>query len=258
MAGFRYGTDQSLGFVADVGVNRAGSIWLVDSDVSHVLKFDASGKYLSKLGMSYDSGQSDDRFNGPHSIAFDSSGNIYVSDSWNNRIQVFKSDGSYLATIGTTGVQGLDNAHFCNPQHIAVASNVLYVADACNHRVQLFNVANPLAASYVATIGVSGQSGNDNAHFDHPLGVAVDANRIYVADENNHRVQVFSRAPPGRIRRPSATAGGRSERASAASRRCDGGRRRQHLRGRLAQRPRPAVQHRRDAADGRCPAPSRR
>ena len=192
--GFRYGAGQDLQFVADVGVDSAGNIWLVDSDVSHVLKFDATGKYLSKLGMSYNSGQSNDRFNGPHSIAFDSAGNIYVSDSWNNRIQVFKSDGSYLATIGTTGVQGLDNAHFCNPQHIAVASNVLYVADACNNRVQLFNVANPLAASYLATIGVSGQSGSDNAHFDHPLGVAVDANRIYVADENNHRVQVFSRA----------------------------------------------------------------
>ena len=207
--GFRYGAGQDLQFVADVGVDSAGNIWLVDSDVSHVLKFDASGKYLSKLGMSYDSGQSNDRFNGPHSIAFDSAGNIYVSDSWNNRIQVFESDGSYLATIGVTGVQGSDNAHFCNPQHIAVVSNVLYVADACNHRVQLFNVANPLAASYVATIGVSGKSGSDNAHFDHPLGVAVDANRIYVADENNHRVQVFSRAT-GRIRRPSATAGGRT------------------------------------------------
>ena len=106
--------------VADVGVDSAGNIWLVDSDVSHVLKFDATGKYLNKLGMSYDSGQSNDRFNGPHSIAFDSAGNIYVSDSWNNRIQVFKSDGSYLATIGTTGVEGSDNAHFCNPQHIAM------------------------------------------------------------------------------------------------------------------------------------------
>jgi len=193
-SGFRYGTGQSLGFVADVGVDSAGNIWLVDSDVSHVLKFDASGKYLSKLGMSYDSGQSNDRFNGPHSIAFDGAGNVYVSDTWNERIQVFKADGSYLATIGATGVEGSDNSHFCNPQHIAITSNVLYIADACNHRVQLFNVANPLSANYVATIGVSGQSGSDNAHLDHPLGVAVDANRIYVADENNHRVQVFSRA----------------------------------------------------------------
>ena len=192
--GFRYGTGQSLEFVADVGVDSTGNIWLVDNNANHVLKFDATGKYLSMLGKSYNSGQGNDRFNGPHSIAFDSAGNIYVSDNWNNRIQVFKADGSYLATIGVTGVQGSDNAHFCNPQHIAVVSNVLYVADACNHRVQLFNVANPLAANYLATIGVSGQSGSDSAHFNNPLGVAVDAGRIYVVDKDNHRVQVFDRA----------------------------------------------------------------
>ena len=193
-AGFRYGTGQSLEFVADVGVDGAGNIWLVDSDVSHILKFDAGGKYLSKLGMSYDSGQSNDRFSGPHSIAFDSAGNIYVSDSWNERIQVFNSAGSYLATIGETGVEGSDNAHFCNPQHIAITGTALWVADACNHRVQVFNVASPADAVYLATIGVSGQSGSDNAHFDHPLGIAVYADRIYVADENNHRIQVFSRS----------------------------------------------------------------
>ena len=97
------------------GVDSAGNIWLVDSDASHVLKFDAAGKYLSKLGMSYSSGQGNDRFYGPHSIAFDSAGNIYVSDSGNNRIQVFKADGSYLATIGTTGVAGLRQRAFLQP-----------------------------------------------------------------------------------------------------------------------------------------------
>ena len=67
--GFRYGTGQSLEFVADVGVDSAGNIWLVDNDANHVLKFDASGKYLSMLGKSYNSWQSNDRFSGPHSIA---------------------------------------------------------------------------------------------------------------------------------------------------------------------------------------------
>ena len=35
--------------------------------------------------------------------------------------------------------------------------------------------------------------GSDNAHFNGPLGVAVDASgNIYVADTGNHRVQVFN------------------------------------------------------------------
>jgi sugar lactone lactonase YvrE len=192
-AGFRYGTGQSLEFVADVAVDSGGNIWLVDSNANHILKFDANGKYLGKLGQSYDSGADNSHLSGPHSITFDGAGNTYVSDSWNQRIQIFQSSGSYLATIGVPGVEGSDNGHFCNPQHIALMSSVLYVADACNHRVQLFNVTNPLAASYLATIGVPGQSGSDSGHFNNPLGVAVDASRIYVADENNHRVQVFDR-----------------------------------------------------------------
>lgn len=46
------------------------------------------------------------------------------------------------------------------------------LADSGNHRVQIVNVSNPLAPAYVATIGVTGQPGSDNAHLDTPMGVA--------------------------------------------------------------------------------------
>src|SRR5438445_3411903 len=45
---------------------------------------------------------------------------------------------------------------------------------------------------YLSTIGVTGVSGSDNAHFNLPRGVAVDSSgNIYVADTFNHRVQKF-------------------------------------------------------------------
>ncbi len=192
--GFRYGTGDSLEQVADVAVDTSGNVWLVDNDAHHVLKFNAGGNLVAKLGRSYNSGPGNDQFNQPNGIAFDGAGNIYISDSGNDRIQVFSPSGAYSATIGITGIQGSDTTHFCYPQHITVyAPSQLYVADSCNHRVQVFNVTDPVHASYVATIGVTGVSGYDSIHFDHPLGVAVDNNRIYVADENNHRVQVFNR-----------------------------------------------------------------
>ena len=47
-------------------------------------------------------------------------------------------------------------------------------------------------------LGKEGQRGSDAAHFDHPADVAVDqAGRIYVADQANNRVQIFS--PEGKL-----------------------------------------------------------
>jgi len=70
----------------------------------------------------------------------------------------------------------------------------LYVADADNHRVQIFDVSNVAAITYLGTVGVTGVSGSDNDHFKSPQGVAVDLpqNRLYVADGYNQRVQVFN------------------------------------------------------------------
>ncbi len=64
------------------------------------------------------------------------------------------------------------------------------MADTWNHRVQVFDSDR----NYVATLGETGVPGSDNAHFDNPWDVAVDAEgNIYVADNSNRRVQVFDR-----------------------------------------------------------------
>jgi len=48
---------------------------------------------------------------------------------------------------------------------------------------------------YQSTLGVSTVSGSDNSHFDSPYGVAFDSSsNIYVADQSNHRVQIFNSA----------------------------------------------------------------
>jgi len=197
-AGFSSGVEGTdLGWIADVAVDSSGNIWVVDGSASHVAKFDAGGNLSGELGVPWEWGSDNHHFAGPRSIAFDNAGNMYVSDAWNHRIQVFDSGGNYLATIGETGVSGSDNAHLNLPRHIAIDdSDLLYVPDALNHRVQIFDVASAPAITYVGTIGVTGEAGSDNAHFNWPSGVAVDAGRIYVADDYNHRVQIFGRSAP--------------------------------------------------------------
>ncbi len=198
-AGFEYATGTSLDYLSDVAVDNIGNIWVVDGSADHVAKFDANGNLVSELGQAWNRGADNGHFNDPIGIVFDSAGNVYVSDSglWgdsgNHRVQVFDNNGTYLTTIGQTGNPGPGNNQFRRPRRMAIYGNRLFVADAGNHRVQVFDISTPTAPTFVATLGVTENAGSDNGHFDFPEGVGVDANYLYVADSNNHRVQVFNR-----------------------------------------------------------------
>jgi sugar lactone lactonase YvrE len=72
-----------------------------------------------------------------------------------------------------------------NPQDVASTKDRIYVADALNNRVQVFD----LQGQHLATIGTLGTA---EGQFDLPHGIAVDkSGTVYVADTRNHRIQVF-------------------------------------------------------------------
>lgn len=183
----------TLWFPHDVAVDVGGNIWFADT--SHqVTKFSPTGEKLLVLGEVWNQGDANDRLNDPASIAFDAAGHVFVSDTGNHRVQVFTGAGDYLATVGMTGVCGTGNSKLCGPLGVAVAGSRLYVADSGNHRIQVYNIGNLNAITLAGTIGISGQSGNDNAHLNAPTAVAVDParDRLIVADGGNWRLQVFS------------------------------------------------------------------
>jgi sugar lactone lactonase YvrE/predicted metal-dependent phosphoesterase TrpH len=192
----------TLCWLTDVAMDPDGHLWVVDQCAGHVIEFDVNGNVLQELGQAWSRGATHDRFQLPMGVAVDSDGNVFVSDGanpWNSnegnhRIQVYDADGNYLNTIGTTGVAGASNQQFLGPRYIFIdAAGLLYVADSGNHRVQIFNVTDPLSPTYVATLGATGESGWDQNHFNYPSGVAVTDSAIYVADTQNNRVQVYDR-----------------------------------------------------------------
>ena len=63
-----------------------------------------------------------------------------------------------------------------------------YVVDSYGNRLLKLNPDGSLAWS----VGEAGVPGNDAAHFNRPVDVALDAaGWAYVVDRNNHRVQIF-------------------------------------------------------------------
>ena len=77
-------------------------------------------------------------------LADASGGRLFIADSNHNRVVVTKLDGALIDTIGT-GERGavdgsFDKASFYRPQGMALAGDVLYVADTENHLIRRINL----------------------------------------------------------------------------------------------------------------------
>jgi hypothetical protein len=141
------------------------------------------------------------RFNGPRGVAVDVSGNLYVADANNQTIRKITAGGVVTTLAGTAGSSGSEDgpgstARFDKPYGVAVDSGGnVYVSDEYNHTIR------KIAAGVVTTLaGEAGTNGKADgtggaAHFNYPLGVAVDSSfNVYVADWANHEIRKISAA----------------------------------------------------------------
>jgi len=86
--------DKTFGRPTDIAWDSRGNFYVSDGyGNSRVVKFDATGKYVTAWGTP---GDGPSQFRVVHSIAIDSKDRIYVSDRENNRIQIFDVSGQLL------------------------------------------------------------------------------------------------------------------------------------------------------------------
>ena len=118
---------------------------------------------------------------------------LYVADGNNHRVQIYNNLAgipNLERTLGVTGTTKADNTGFNNPNGVAVAGGRLYVADYY-HRIQIYT--NLSAPAVETTLGsTTGTAKTDDTGFTTPNGVAVAGGRLYVADWDNHRVQIYN------------------------------------------------------------------
>jgi DNA-binding beta-propeller fold protein YncE len=122
----------------------------------------------------------------PGRLAISPDGNtVFVSDLELDAVFQYQLDGTLVRRIGS---QGETAGKFDTPRGLAVSkSGELFVADLCNHRVQVFRVSD---GTFLRQIG--GSKGKGNGQFILPMDVALspDETELLVVDMGNHRIQV--------------------------------------------------------------------
>ena len=107
------------------------------------------------------------------------------------------------------GEFGSDNAQLRAPMSLTVHGGLVYVADTCNHRIQVYQLSD---GRHVRSIGRTGQAphwneatddrwavhaederiGSAPGEFNEPVGVAIGHGRLYVSEEEGRRIQVLT------------------------------------------------------------------
>lgn len=182
---FRTPTDGNLIQPTGVTVNSQGHVFVFNKGNRQLMEFDADGNYLRSLGQGI--------FKDPHGLRVDEEDNIWTTDLEAHLVIKMNSEGRVLMVLGENGTSGLYNEArksmlFFKPADIAFARNGdIYVADGYgNHRVVHLDKHGNLIKAW-------GEQGPENGNFNNPHNIVIDAqDRIYIADRNNARIQVFS------------------------------------------------------------------
>ena len=207
---FSYGSGD-LAYPTGVGIDQDGNVWVADHTNQVVKKYDSSGNRLETWPkgetrgswIRSKTGRWRPMFLHPRDIEVDKSGNVYVLEFDRARVQKLDKDGLFKLSFGSqtgvypdtvcrrrSGCWSSSPGKFGMPRRIATDNEGnLLVTDM--HRIQKFSSAGNL----LQTIGRGGgwwSRGSRKGEFNEPTGVAVAPDgRIFVADQHNHRVQVF-------------------------------------------------------------------
>jgi len=166
--------------VASIALDAEGKVWVYTRTNPVVQIYTPDGRFLRGW-------HEENLKTVPHGIAFDRDGNVWLVDTGLHVARKFSPDGQLLLTLGTLGVAGLDDSHFDSPTDITFTPNGdIFVADGYgNSRVVRFDRTGRFLKAW-------GSLGTEPGQFSIPHAIKSDSKgRLYVADRNNVRIQVF-------------------------------------------------------------------
>jgi DNA-binding beta-propeller fold protein YncE len=169
--------------LAGVAVDSQDNVYALTRGEHPVIVFDRDGNFLRAWGEGL--------FGRTHGIHIGPDDSVYIADDGKHTVRKFTPEGKLLLTLGDESKPAAkwSGEPFNRPTHVAVSpvTGDLYITDGYgNSRVHSFTADGRYRFSW-------GSPGIDPGQFQRPHNIVIDKDdNIYVADRENHRIQVFN------------------------------------------------------------------
>jgi len=170
------------GDVAAVGVDAGDNVYVFNRGKHPVIVYDRAGRFLRSWG--------EGMFTRPHGLHMAPDGTIFLTDDGDHTVRQCTPEGKVLLTIGIPGrpsdYMSREPFHRCTHTALSPQGDI-YVADGYgNPCVHKFSPDGKHLKTW-------GESGTDPGQFNIVQNICCDCDGwVYVADRENHRVQVFN------------------------------------------------------------------
>ena len=167
--------------VASVGVDSKDRIYVFNRGEHPMIVLDREGNFIKSFGEGL--------FSRAHGLHIDADDHLYCTDDGDHTVRKCTTDGKVLLTIGIPGKPApfMSGEPFHRCTHTALSpKGEIYVSDGYgNARVHKFAPNGKLLFSW-------GECGSGPGEFNIPHNIVSDPDGwVYVADRENHRVQIF-------------------------------------------------------------------
>jgi len=168
--------------VADVAVDAEDNVYVFNRGDHPMIVFDREGNFKSAWG--------EDIFSRAHGVTFSPDGTLWCADDGDHTVRQCTTEGKVLLTIGTPNKPAAyqSGKPFNRPTKVAFSlDGDLYISDGYgNAKVHRYTASGKYQSSW-------GDYGTDPGEFNLVHSVVTDSKgKVYIADRENHRVQVFN------------------------------------------------------------------
>lgn len=174
-----------------LGWSNDGNLMVADTHYFRVLFYSPQGELDESRTIGGEFGDAPGQFHFVTDVVQDKRGHFYVGQYGQiDQIQEFDPEGTFIRRWGS---QGRKLGEFARPQGLLIDDEgLLWIADASNHRLQVFDVQGKTEIPKLVLHW--GDEGSEPGKLKYPYGIEFDKDgTLLIAEFGNHRVQRFTR-----------------------------------------------------------------